>query len=110
MEDPDILKEFLGALKDPSMKSTTRLLILISLSINRKMSFKEIQIVSQCGKGSLSNHLDKLKEDGLVTIKTVIRSRGPGIYVSITDRGIEVYQRYLELMKELLKNSEVKGK
>ena len=94
------LLERLGEnLREPVMKSTARLIILLSLAINGKMSLKELMAVTSCGKGSLSNHLEKLEESGMVSVKTVLRRKGPGISVSITDRGREAYSTYAELMK-----------
>ena len=98
------LLERLGdSLKEPAMKSTARLIILISLAINGKMSLKELMAVSSCGKGSLSNHLDKLQESGLISVRTVIKRKGPSISVTITEKGKEAYATYAELMKLIFK-------
>ncbi|MCI2412802.1 MAG: hypothetical protein B2I18_07770 [Cuniculiplasma sp. C_DKE] len=94
-----LLEKLGNNLKEPVMKSTARLIILLSLAINGRMNLKELMAVTSCGKGSLSNHLDKLQESGLVSVKTVLKRKGPSISVTITDKGKEAYSTYAELMK-----------
>ncbi len=98
----DSLTDLGKELNEPSMKSVPRVIILIALAINKKMNFRELQLVASCGKGSLSNHLEKMSGDGLISIRSVLRKNGPGISVSITEKGIEVYKKYKELMLRVL--------
>ena len=63
----DMLRE---QFSDPTLRSSTRVLILISLALNRKMTFVGLLTLTGVGKGSLSNHLEKLESSGFITIST----------------------------------------
>jgi DNA-binding HxlR family transcriptional regulator len=102
-EDINTLLERLGnQLSEPVMKSSARLIILISLAINRKLSFSDLMAITSLGKGSLSNHLDKLHENGLIGIKTVFRVNGPRISIEITEKGMEAFRDYSDLLKKIM--------
>ena len=83
-------------LNEPVMKSTARLSILITLALNRKLTFTELLTITSIGKGSLSNHIEKLESNGLVNVRTVLRSSGPRVIVEITERGVAAYRKYSE--------------
>lgn len=101
-ESLNSLLETLGKqLNEPVMKSTARLIIIISLAINRKLSFSDLLTITALGKGSLSNHLEKLQRNGLIRIRTVLRKNGPRISVEITETGMEAYRNYSTLLKQL---------
>lgn len=96
------LLETLGKqLNEPVMKSTARLIIIISLAINRKLSFTDLLTITSLGKGSLSNHLEKLQKNGLIKIKTVFKQNGPRVSIEITEIGLEAYRNYSALLREL---------
>ena len=75
----DLLETLGKQLNEPVMKSTARLIIIISLAINRKLSFTDLLTITSLGKGSLSNHLEKLQKNGLIKIKTVFKQNGPRV-------------------------------
>jgi DNA-binding transcriptional ArsR family regulator len=52
-------------------KSSSRILILILLAMNRRMDSVDLREFTKLGKGSLENHLSKLEEAGLVTTRKV---------------------------------------
>ncbi|WP_337860680.1 MarR family winged helix-turn-helix transcriptional regulator [Ferroplasma sp.] len=93
---------------DPALKSSSRLLILIILYINKKMSFTDLLHSTMMGKGSLSNHIDKMKEEGLITTKNVFRLSGPGIMIEITGKGENIYQNYIDIINKLSSNGSEK--
>lgn len=97
-----ILEALQGHFNEPVMKSTARLLILITLALNRKLSFADLLMITSLGKGSLSNHLEKLESNNLIKIRTVFRAAGPRVYVEITQLGEEAYKNYSQLLKYLL--------
>ncbi len=97
----DLLETLGKQLNEPVMKSTARLIIIISLAINRKLSFTDLLTITSLGKGSLSNHLEKLQNNGLIKIKTVFRQNGPRISIEITENGMEAYRNYSALLREL---------
>jgi DNA-binding MarR family transcriptional regulator len=94
----DALKDLGELLSDPSLKSSTRILILISLALNRRMSFVRLLGLTGMGKGSLSNHLEKLESSGYVTTKTAKTFGGYRTTVEITDKGLEAYNDLLHTL------------
>lgn len=97
-----LLEQLGSRLRDPNLKSSSRMLMIITLSINRRLTFTDLLQLTSLGKGSLSNHIDKLREDGLVSTRTVFSFSGPRLVVEITESGMEVYRDYLSLMRRLL--------
>ena len=95
----------LGSLRDrfsdPSLRSSTRVLILISLALNQKMSFVDLQNSIGIGKGSLSHHLEKMGSAGYVKVMTKATFRGDRTVVEITDKGLEAYDSMLEALSSL---------
>lgn len=98
----ELLETLSTQLNEPVMKSTARLIIIISLALNKKLTFTDLLAITAVGKGSLSNHLDKLKESGLIKIKTVFRPSGPGVSIEITNEGMSAYETYSKILKKLL--------
>lgn len=97
----DLLETLGRQLNEPVMKSTARLIIIISLAINRKLSFTDLLTITSLGKGSLSNHLEKLQKSGLIKIKTVFKHNGPRVSIEITEKGLDPYRNYSVLLREL---------
>jgi DNA-binding MarR family transcriptional regulator len=94
----EALKDLGEQLSDPALKSSTRVLILISLALNRKMSVTRLLSLTGSGKGSLSNHLDKLEASGYVTTKTIKTFGGFRTTVEITDVGLVAYNDLLHAL------------
>jgi len=90
-------------LGDPSLKSSTRILILILLSMNRRMSANELRSMTGCGKGSLVNHLEKLQGAGYVRIQTSKSFRGSGRRqtVEVTEMGLKECKTLLQRIRGL---------
>jgi len=80
------LNEQLG---DPSFKSSTRILILILLAMNKKLTASELRSFVGLGKGSLENHLVKMETSGLISIRSVRSWGGVHQVVEITEKGLE---------------------
>jgi DNA-binding MarR family transcriptional regulator len=85
---PEALKDLGERFSDPALKSSTRILILISLALNRKMSVVRILSLTGTEKGSISNHLKKLEVSGYVTTKTSKTFGGYRTTVEITEKGL----------------------
>lgn len=88
-------------LKDDVLKSSLRLLILISLAINEKMYFADLAKLTMIGKGSLSNHLDALIREGYIKDKTVFTLQGPRRILSITEKGMKFFDDYSRIISQL---------
>ncbi len=78
-------------LQDP-LRNSVRVLILLSLGINRQLGFPELLELTGTSKGSLSHHLEQLAAAGYVETRMVFTLGGPRIRVEITARGREVYE------------------
>ncbi|MEM3676387.1 MAG: transcriptional regulator [Thermoplasmataceae archaeon] len=98
----DLLLKLSQQLSEPAMKSTARLMILITLALNGKMTFSDLLAVTALGKGSLSNHLEKLNENGLIKVRTVFRIDGPRLLVEITEEGLNAYRNYSAILEKLM--------
>lgn len=97
-----IIEELGVKLKESVLKSSTRMLMIISLSINKRLTFTELLQLTSIGKGSLSNHLEKLEESGLIRSKTVFSLSGPRLVIEITESGEEIYAEYQSLLRKLM--------
>ena len=87
--DRDTIKSLNEQLNDPSLKSSTRILILILLAMNKKLSASELRSLVGLGKGSLENHLAKLEASGLIKVRSVRSWGGTHQVVEITEKGLE---------------------
>lgn len=85
----DAIKALNTQLSDPSLKSSTRILILILLAMNKKLNASQLRSLVGLGKGSLENHLSKLESAGLVRVRSVRSWGGSHQVVEITDKGLE---------------------
>lgn len=95
------LKSLSTQFSDPCLKSSTRVLILFSLALNRKLGFIDLLNLTGTGKGSLSNHLEKLEASGYIRTKSMKTFGGPRIVAEITEKGLESYNDLLESLKKL---------
>jgi DNA-binding MarR family transcriptional regulator len=96
----DNLTSLRDRLSDPALKSSARVLILISLSISKKLSFVELLVLTGLGKGSLENHVEKLSTSEYVIARNIKTFSGMREIVEITKKGQEICRSLLnELQK-----------
>ena len=95
------IKSLNEQLSDTSFKSSTRLLIIILLAMNKKMSSVELRTLVGLGKGSLQNHLEKLEAAGDIRIKNTITWKGRRQTVEITPKGLEDCRSLLQKIQSL---------
>ena len=95
---PEPLESLGEQFSQEELRSSTRVLIMLSLGVNRRMSFAALLRLSHCAKGSLSYHLKQLEAAALIHVSTVFTLSGPRVVVDITEKGRE---RFGELMEEL---------
>jgi DNA-binding MarR family transcriptional regulator len=100
-ETGDALRSLGTQLNDPSLRSTTRLLILFSLALNKKLGFMDLLKLTGTGKGSLSNHLEKLEASGYVKSTSTMTFSGARIVYEITTKGAEVYESLVQTLGKL---------
>jgi len=76
MSEREVELRLLGeSINEPALKSSIRILILISLALNKHLAFVDLLELTGLGKGSLSNHLDKLEASGLIKSR-ILRTFG----------------------------------
>ena len=92
------LNEQLGAF---GLKSSSRILILILLAMNKKSTATELRALTGLGKGSLENHLEKLESAGYVKTAKVESFRGWRQTVEITQEGLEGCRELLRTIRAL---------
>jgi DNA-binding transcriptional ArsR family regulator len=97
----DAIKALNTQLSDPSLKSSTRILILILLAMNKKLNASQLRSLVGLGKGSLENHLSKLESGGLIRIRNVRSWGGSHQVVEITDKGLEDCKALLRTIHSL---------
>ncbi len=85
----DAIKSLNEQLSELSLKSSTRILILILLAMNKKLSASELRSLVGLGKGSLENHLAKMQVSGLIRVQSVRSWGGVHQVVEITEKGLE---------------------
>lgn len=95
----------LGAqLAQEELRSSARVLIVLALGVNRRLTFTDLLELTHVAKGSLSYHLRQLETAGLVSTATVFTFRGQRMVVSITENGGELYRRLVEELRALPSN------
>jgi DNA-binding MarR family transcriptional regulator len=100
------IRELAELFDDVTMKSSVRLLIVISLSINRRMVFTDLLKLTGAGKGSLSNHLERLSIGGYIRLRVIPTLGGPRTIAEITQKGLDLYRKYLEIMEKIRGSTE----
>jgi DNA-binding PadR family transcriptional regulator len=91
-------------LNDSTLKSSTRILILVLLTLARKISAVQLRTLTGLGKGSLENHLNKLESSGYVRLsyEKSLGARGvPRQMVEITEKGIDSCRALVKSMSSL---------
>jgi DNA-binding MarR family transcriptional regulator len=97
----DILKSLGEQLSDQSLRSSTRILILISLALNKKLGFTDLLNLTGTGKGSLSNHLEKLEAAEYVKSVSTMTFSGSRVVVEITQKGMDAYENLVKTLAKL---------
>jgi DNA-binding HxlR family transcriptional regulator len=87
-------------LQDP-LRNSVRVLILISLGMNRRLAFTDLLELTGASKGSLSHHLEQLAGAGLTRSRMVFTLGGPRVVVEITAEGQAVYESLTQLLAGL---------
>ena len=97
----DNIKSLNEQLSEPSLKSSIRILILILLAMNKKLSASELRSFVGLGKGSLENHLTKMEASGLIRVRSVRSWGGVHQVVEITENGLDECRSLLKKIHSL---------
>lgn len=99
--EEDSLNVLSSIFNDRIMKSSSRLLILICLSMNKKLGFTEVSKLTGLAKGSLGNHISKLASSGYITVTEHSLFTSKRVIIRITEKGQKVIDKYVSALNEL---------
>jgi DNA-binding MarR family transcriptional regulator len=97
----ETIKSLNEQLGEPCFKSSTRILILVMLAMNKKLSSVKLRSLIGLGKGSLENHLEKLESAGYVKVRNVQSWGGTRQIVEITEKGLSDCRSLLQKIHSL---------
>jgi len=83
------------------LRSSARVLIMLSLGVNHRLGFTALLALTHCGKGSLNYHLKQLEGAGLIRMSTVFTFGGPRVVADITEKGQVRYRGLIEELRRL---------
>ena len=83
------------------LRSSARILIMLSLGVNQRLSFSTLLELTHCAKGSLSYHLKQLEGAGLLQTSTVFTFGGPRVVADITEKGRAQYRGIIDELRRL---------
>jgi DNA-binding MarR family transcriptional regulator len=86
---------------EPALRSSTRLLILILLSVHKRTTLVELRKFTGLGRSSLANHLEKLELAGYVKTRVVRSFVGRRQVIEITEKGEEDCRTLLNTIRKL---------
>lgn len=98
---PQSLQSLNEQLSNAGLKSSSRILILILLAMNKKSTATELRALTGLGKGSLENHLQKLESVGYVKTKNIKSFGGWRQTVEITQEGLDGCRGLLRTIQAL---------
>lgn len=81
---------------DRVIHEKSRLAVLYVVYQLGSMVFLDLRRATGMSKGNLSNHLMKLKEEGMVVIEKFFEGKRPLTRVSLSERRRERFEAYLE--------------
>nr|WP_321356237.1 transcriptional regulator [uncultured Draconibacterium sp.] len=90
---------------DPLLHSQVRLAIMTILINVKSAEFSYLLENIKTTKGNLSFQMTKLKEGGYIKVKKSFRKNYPLTTLSITPKGINAYETYVEAISEYFRKS-----
>ena len=90
---------------DPLLHSQVRLAIMTILLNVKTAEFAYLLDATKTTKGNLSFQLNKLSERGYVDIVKTAKGNYPLTVCSITEKGIEAYEKYVDAISGYFKAS-----
>lgn len=89
---------------DPLLHSQVRLAIMSLLIGMDSAEFNHLLENINTSKGNLSFQLSKLRDSEYIKIEKSFRGNYPLTTVSISSKGIEAYERYIDHLEDYLKH------
>ncbi len=83
-----------------------RLAILSTLcASDEPVSFTELRDICSLTDGNLNRHIKSLEEAGIIKVKKSFVDRKPRTTVTITSRGLDRFQAYIDALGDALKHA-----
>lgn len=87
---------------DPILHSQLRLSIVSILISLKETDFNYIKETTQATSGNISIQIKKLQDAGYIQVKKSFKNNYPNTTVSITDKGIEAFETYVDNLKKYI--------
>lgn len=87
---------------DPILHSQLRLSIVSILMSVQEANYKFIKDETKATSGNLSIQIKKLQEAGYIKVKKSFKNNYPNTSLSITRKGIEAFDNYVNNLKKYL--------
>ena len=91
-----------GAPLAPLIHGRARMLILSHLIRVGPTPFTELRVMLSMTDGSLSVHLSKLEEGGVVEITKEFVAKRPRTVIKVTRRGRAMFNRYVQELRDIV--------
>ena len=90
---------------DPILHSQLRLSIVSTLMSVREADFNFIKETTGATSGNISIQIRKLQEAGYIRVKKSFRNNYPLTTLSLTKKGMEAFEAYVESLKSYINPS-----
>jgi DNA-binding transcriptional ArsR family regulator len=90
---------------DAVIHERVRLAIVSALAAAPEMSFVELKSTLDLTDGNLSAHARTLEEAGYITVDKKFQGRRPLTTMRLTREGRKAFQRYLEMLRQIVETS-----
>lgn len=87
---------------DPLLHSQLRLAIISMLVASEKADFTYIKEETKATAGNISIQIKKLQDAGYIKIKKSFKNNYPNTMISITKKGIEAFETYVNNLKKYI--------
>ena len=87
---------------DPLLHSQLRLAIISMLVSSEKVEFTHIKEETKAAAGNISIQIKKLQEAGYVSVEKTFKNNYPKTMVSITKKGVEAFEAYVNDLKKYI--------
>jgi len=91
---------------DPILHSQLRLSIVSTLMTVEEVNFNFIKETTQATSGNISIQIKKLQEAGYINVKKSFKNNYPNTAISITDKGREAFENYVNDLKKYIQPGE----
>ena len=87
---------------DPLLHSQLRLTIISLLVTSEKVDFTHIKEETKATSGNISIQIKKLQGAGYIKVEKTFKNNYPNTMISITKKGIEAFETYVENLKKYI--------